>query len=97
MTKKDLVAHIADENNLTLINADALLSDVFEKISDALASGEVFQWPDFGRFSTKPRAGRQGRNPSTGAALTIAATTVVQFKPAGTLKDRVHALIDEET
>ena len=96
MTKKDLVAHIADAHNLTLTNADALLSDVFETISDSLASGEVFQWPDFGRFNTKPRAGRQGRNPSTGEALTIAATTVVQFKPAATLKDRVHALTDEE-
>ena len=43
----------------------------------------------FGKFETRHRRAREGRNPATGASIWIAATKVAAFKPAKGLKDRV--------
>ena len=43
----------------------------------------------FGTFSTKSRSARKGRNPATGAEITIPARKYAHFAPAKGLKDRV--------
>ena len=43
----------------------------------------------FGKFAVKDRPERQGRNPSTGEAMTIAASKKVSFTPAKGLKDKL--------
>ena len=43
----------------------------------------------FGTFSAPQRAERQGRNPKTGEAVTIAAHRVVKFKAGKALRDAV--------
>jgi DNA-binding protein HU-beta len=43
----------------------------------------------FGKFETRRRKAREGRNPATGATIHIPATKVAAFKPAKGLKDRV--------
>ena len=40
-------------------------------------------------FTIVDRAEREGRNPMTGAAITIAAKKVVKFKPGKLLKDAI--------
>ena len=40
----------------------------------------------FGRFTVADRATRQGRNPRTGEAVTIAASKALRFTPARSLK-----------
>ena len=47
------------------------------------------QLPGFGVFGTKSRAARQGRNPATGATITIPAKKYPFFKPGKGLKDRI--------
>jgi DNA-binding protein HU-beta len=46
--------------------------------------------PGFGTFATKSRGARQGRNPATGATITIPAKKYVHFKPGKTLRERVE-------
>jgi DNA-binding protein HU-beta len=46
--------------------------------------------PGFGTFATKHRGARQGRNPATGATITIPAKKYVHFKPGKTLRERVE-------
>ena len=46
--------------------------------------------PGFGTFATKSRNARQGRNPATGATITIPAKKYVHFKPGKTLRERVE-------
>ena len=43
----------------------------------------------FGTFTVTQRAERQGRNPKTGEALTIAASKAVKFKAAKPLREAV--------
>ena len=46
------------------------------------ANGHTIALPGLGRFVEKHRAARTGRNPATGEAIEIAASTTLGFKPA---------------
>ena len=71
--------------------ADAKKSNtaVFDQIAGAAAKGEEVSIPGFGKFSVKDRPEREGRNPATGAAMTIAASKKVSFTAAKGLKDKL--------
>jgi DNA-binding protein HU-beta len=58
-------------------------------IAVELDAGRDVSIAGFGKFETRRRKAREGRNPATGATIQIAATTVAAFKPAKGLKDRV--------
>ena len=45
---------------------------------------------NFGTFEVRNRAERQGKNPQTGAPITIAAAKVPAFKPGKGLKEIVQ-------
>ncbi len=63
---------------------------VFAAIGDALANGEEVRIAEFGAFGAKNRPARTGRNPRTGEALSISASTPPTFKAGKTLKDAVN-------
>jgi len=67
-------------------NADAVLA----AIADAVAAGEEVSLNGFGKFKVKDVPAREGRNPATGAAMTIAAARKLSFAPAKALKDKVN-------
>ena len=50
---------------------------------------EKVQLIGFGNFEVRERAARQGRNPQTGEAISIAASKVPAFKAGKALKDAV--------
>lgn len=62
---------------------------VFDQIAGATAKGQEVSIPGFGKFFVKDRPERQGRNPATGEAMTIAASKKVAFTPAKGLKDKL--------
>ena len=64
---------------------------VFAIIGEALADGEEVRLPGFGTFGTRSRPARTGRNPRTGEAVAISASTSPTFKAGKTLKDTVNA------
>ena len=71
--------------------ADAALSAVLGAISDAVKGGDKVQLIGFGTFEMKTRAARTGRNPQTGAAMKIAASQTLSFKPSSVFKSAVPA------
>ena len=64
----------------------ALLDATFETIGKAVRTERRFAYPGFGAFGLRQRAAQQGRNPQTGAALKIKASTTVAFKPVASFK-----------
>ena len=62
---------------------------VFDQIATAAAKGEEVAIPGFGKFAVKDRPEREGRNPATGEAMTIAASKKVAFTAAKGLKDKL--------
>ena len=64
---------------------------MLDEITAALAAGERVTLTGFGTFEAAGRAARTARNPRTGEALEVAATTVARFHPGATLRARVAA------
>ena len=58
-------------------------------IAGALARDETVSIAGFGKFTTKRRAARKGRNPRTGEAVVIAASRVPAFKAGKALRESV--------
>jgi len=90
MNKGDLVKVIADAAGVTNAKATDTLNAVLESIRKTLKKGDKVTLIGFGTFGTAKRAKRQGRNPSTGAKITIAAKTLVKFKAGKDLSDAVN-------
>ena len=69
--------------------AAAAVEAVLETVSGALAEGEKVSIFGFGVFEKVDRAARTARNPATGAAVQVPATSVPRFRPGQALKDAV--------
>ncbi len=87
MNHSDLVAAVATTLDLSRKQAEATVSAVLAPITNALARSEEVKLNSFGTFEIIDRPARQGRNPQTGAAIEIAASRTVKFKPAKALRD----------
>ena len=60
-------------------------------VADTLVDGDKVSITGFGTFEVTERAERQGRNPATGEAITIAASKSPKFKAGKALKEAVKA------
>ena len=90
MTKADLVAQIAAKADMSKTAAERSLNAMLESVQELLTEDGKLTLTGFGTFVAEAREERQGRNPRTGAAITIAASTVVRFRPGKLLKDALN-------
>ena len=90
MNKTELVAAVAEKSALTKKDAAAAIDAVFAVIGDTLQAKQKVQLIGFGTFQTSERKARTGKNPQTGAAIKIAASTVPAFKAGKALKEKVN-------
>lgn len=90
MNRAELVEILASKNDLTKAAAAAVLESFIETVQTAVKKGDAVQLVGFGTFKSAKRAARTGKNPSTGAALKIPASTVPKFV-AGT---KFKAVVD---
>lgn len=89
-TTNEIAEKIAAENSLTKTQAKAIVDGVFKAIADAAASGAETSIAGFGKFKVKDAPAREGRNPSTGATIAIAASRKLTFAPAKAIKDALN-------
>jgi DNA-binding protein HU-beta len=91
MNTAELIDQIAaQDDKITKSQAKALIEGLLNAIRDAAARGEETSLPGFGKFKVQSKPARTGRNPSTGAAIEIAASRKIVFQPAKVLKDAVN-------
>lgn len=90
MNKTQLAEIVAAKASIKKKDADAVVSAIFDSISDALAAGEKVQIFGFGSFEVKQRAARVGRNPRTKEEMTIPAFKCASFSPSKSLKESVN-------
>jgi DNA-binding protein HU-beta len=90
MTKNELAEQVATRNGLSASQARQVLETMIEVVSDELAAGGEVALAGFGKFSVSQRAAREGRNPSTGATIKIAASKAPKFSAASALKKRLN-------
>ncbi len=90
MNKTEFISSIAKRTNNNLSNTSSLVDAVLDIISETLAKGDSVRLPGFGSFEVSHRAATKGRNPSTGAEITIAARNVPKFSAGKNLKEAVN-------
>jgi DNA-binding protein HU-beta len=81
------VDHVASEAGIQKGAAKKAVDAVFAGIVEAAKKGEEVNLPGFGKFKVKDSQARQGRNPSTGEVIEIAASRKLGFSPAKQVKD----------
>jgi integration host factor subunit beta len=91
MIKSELVHRIASQNpHLYTRDVEKLVDAILGEIIIALARGDRVELRGFGVFSLKRRAARVGRNPLTGAQVTIDAKSVPFFKTGKEMRQRLN-------
>ena len=90
MNKTELVAAMAEKAQLSKKDAEAALKAFTDVVAEELKKGEKIQLVGFGTFEVSERVARTGRNPQTGAEMTIAASKAPKFKAGKALKDSLN-------
>ena len=88
LTLDDLVDAVLTQTEAKFAKKDIklILQTVFAEVKNNVTESQDLRIHDFGIFSIKERAERIGRNPQTGKALTIPASSVLAFKPSKSAK-----------
>jgi len=82
-----IITHIADQHKCTKIEAEKVIDKFTSSVIDAIGQDKEISLIGFGNFTVSKVAARNGRNPSTGAALKIAAYNQPKFKVGSKLKE----------
>jgi len=86
MSKQALADAIKEATGCTVSQAGEAVDSVAETIKKALKKEGSFSLVGFGTYKVAKRAARKGRNPKTGAEISIKASKTVRFKPSAQLK-----------
>jgi DNA-binding protein HU-beta len=89
MNKSELIEAVAKSAELTKADTERALNATIDAVVKAVAKGDTVTLVGFGTFKSVKRAARTGRNPATGAALKIAASTSPKFTAGATFKTAV--------
>jgi|TARA_R110000787_G_scaffold259428_1_gene364737 nucleoid DNA-binding protein len=89
-TKKDIANTIAMDSGITQIQAAQLVQQTLDAIANALRDGGRIELRDFGVFECKTRKARIGRNPKTGASVSIPEKVVVGFKAGKKMEETIQ-------
>ena len=81
MIKLDIINEVVARTGITKTKAELAVETVFESMKKALARGNRIELRGFGVFNVRPRKTGIGRNPRTGAEVSIAPGKAVRFKP----------------
>jgi integration host factor subunit alpha len=90
MTKADLVDLIYERVGSPKKEAGEVVEAVFAIIRESLCHSSKVKISGVGSFIVNHKHARRGRNPRTGAPITICSRRVLSFKPSHILKDRVN-------
>ena len=90
MTKAELIEAVSNKAGTTKADTEKVLGAFFDQVVAVTKKGDKVAWPGFGSFSTSKSAARTGRNPQTGAAVKIPATTRIKFTASSTVKSALN-------
>jgi nucleoid DNA-binding protein len=87
LTTSQLIAVVAEQQMSSRAQAKTNLETVFGIITAYVMSGAKVKLGDLGTLLLAKRAARMGRNPQTGEAVKIKASTKLKFRQSRTAKD----------
>ena len=98
MIKSELVQHISTSNpHLYQRDVENIVNAILNEITGALSRGDRVELRGFGAFSVKNRPARTGRNPRTGAHVSVAQKSVPFFKTGKEMRERLNKSAPDRT
>jgi len=91
MTKKKLVEALAKELGYSKKEVERVLEKFTGVVYDRVKSGEKVAITGFGTFDLGKRAKRRGKNPQTGAYITIPEMKMPRFRAGKRFKEIVRS------
>ncbi|MBI4040677.1 MAG: integration host factor subunit alpha [Deltaproteobacteria bacterium] len=90
MTKADLIEKVYQKVGFSKKESSDLVELIFKIVKSALGRSERIKISGFGNFVVRQKKARIGRNPQTGASMTISARKVLTFHPSHVLKAELN-------
>jgi DNA-binding protein HU-beta len=89
VTLKHLAIELGEHQQIAKREAEAILTGLVGLLVQHLKSGDRLRIGGLGILEVKNRPERPGRNPATGAAMTIKASKKIAFRAAKELKEAI--------
>ena len=89
VTLKHLAAEIAEDQEMSKKQAEAILTDLIARITRHLKKGERIRIVGLGILRVRKRAARPGRNLATGEPIPIKASKKVAFRASKELAEAI--------
>jgi integration host factor subunit beta len=91
MTKAQIIERVAEQvTTLTKRQAELVVNTIFNSVRNSLHKGDKTEIRGFGSFRLRARRMKEGRNPKTGATVSVPAKKVPFFKAGKELKDLLN-------
>jgi integration host factor subunit beta len=91
MIKSELIQRISEQNpDLRQNDVENIVNTMLDAITGAMARGDRVELRGFGVFSARNRAARTGRNPRTGAYVSVEQKSVQFFKTGREMRNRLN-------
>jgi DNA-binding protein HU-beta len=89
ITLRQLADEVGEKHELPPRQARAVMNDVVALLVEHLKAGDKLRLKGLGVLEVKNRPARTARNPATGAAVQVAASKKIAFRPAKDLKEAI--------
>ncbi len=89
MTKAEIAKIVHERVGLTKKESAQIVESVLDVMRQSLEQGENVKLSGFGHFIVRQKHARRGRNPKTGADITIEPRSVVTFRASPLLKQKL--------
>ena len=90
MNKADLIELVANKTDSSKRQAEKCIDLLLNAIQKSVTRGEKVTLVGFGTFARRDRRARKGRNPKTGAEISIPAKRVPAFSAGKDFKTQVN-------
>lgn len=91
MTKAQIIEKASEQLTLlTKRQAEIVVNTIFNSVRDSLHRGDKTEIRGFGSFRLRSRRMKEGRNPKTGATVSVPAKKVPFFKAGKELKELLN-------
>lgn len=89
MNKADLILEVAEREDVSKSDAEAIIEQFLSLIESELIKGNQIKLSGFGVFEKKVRKARKGTDPSTHAQIIIPESSTIVFRPSKLFKGRI--------
>ncbi len=90
LTKESIANSLHQQIEIPKTKSTDMVESLLEIVKNTLEDGEDVLISGFGKFCVREKKQRKGRNPATGADLTLDSRRVVTFKCSSVLKAKLN-------